>query len=72
MFGGLTLQLSAQHIIECIGINQGNKTYNGCTGGYLEMGFGFMELYGVTSNFRYPFTLMNSTKSGECQMLTDG
>lgn len=65
IFGGVVIRLSPQQILDCAVPN-----YNGCLGGLLEWSYSFMQLSGVTSNFRYPYTSGATGNNGPCKIAT--
>lgn len=66
-FGGTYIHLSAQQILDCAVPN-----YNGCEGGLIEWSYGLMQLTGIVSAFRYPYTSGTTGVDGPCKAATGG
>ena len=59
---GFHIELSIQQILDCdFGFSLG------CSGGYLEGPFNFMEVNGVETEFIYPYTSGADAQTGECR-----
>ena len=59
LFNGTYFKLSIQQIIDCA-----NSGFDGCLGGWLQSSYQFIEDYGLTTHFVYPY---NSGTSGAGQ-----
>lgn len=57
------IALSVQQIIDCA---NNNLTF-GCSGGYLEGAFTYIQLNGITTEQVYPYTSANTGKANTCQ-----
>lgn len=59
---GFHIELSIQQILDCdFGFSLG------CSGGYLEGPFNFMEVNGIETEFIYPYTSGGNSETGECR-----
>jgi C1A family cysteine protease len=55
--------LSVQQIIDCVD----NGLTFGCSGGYLEGAFTYIQMNGINIEQTYPYASMNSGKAGKCK-----
>lgn len=57
------ISLSVQQVIDC----SNNGLTFGCSGGYLEGAFSYIQLNGITTEQAYPYTSADIGKKGRCQ-----